>query len=141
MAEDDLLEAVIRDRRRLAPGLWGTSDIDCLLRIIDVLRQAKAERFLLATLQDGGSWDASTKGIYESLKAGYMDCDDTGLQIWLTEAGKRHVERMPKVAEAEPHEKRNEFWQRVCDCGTANHDLRRRCRSCGKEIGEAEPHG
>lgn len=62
-----------------------------------------AERFLLAILQDGGSWDASTKGIYDSLKSGFMDCDETGRQIWLTESGKRYVERMPKVVEDEPH--------------------------------------
>jgi hypothetical protein len=34
---------------------------------------------------------------------------------------------------------RNEFGRRVCRCGTANHDLRRRCRSCGEEIGTSEP--
>jgi hypothetical protein len=62
-----------------------------------------SERFLLAILQDGRSWDASTKGTYESLKAGYMDCDETGRQIWLTESGKRYVERMPKIAESTPH--------------------------------------
>jgi hypothetical protein len=62
-----------------------------------------SERFLLAILQDGGSWDAPTKGIYESLKAGYMDCDETGRCFWLTETGKHYVEWMPKVAESKPH--------------------------------------
>jgi hypothetical protein len=53
-----------------------------------------SERFLLATLQDGGSWDEPTKGVYESLRGGYMDCDESGRQIWLTEAGMRYAERM-----------------------------------------------
>ena len=63
-----------------------------------------SERFLLAILQASGWWDACTKGIYESLKAGYLDCDETGRHFWLTESGQRYVERMPKVAETEPHD-------------------------------------
>jgi hypothetical protein len=29
---------------------------------------------------------------------------------------------------------RNEFGQRICSCGTANHDIRKRCRSCGAPL-------
>ena len=42
--EDLLHESMIRDRRRLAPGHWSNSDIDCLLRMLDRLRE-RAKRW------------------------------------------------------------------------------------------------
>lgn len=44
MADPDWLhENMIRDRRRLAPGHWSNSDIDCLLHCIDALRSPKGQ--------------------------------------------------------------------------------------------------
>jgi hypothetical protein len=47
------------------------------------------ERFLLALLEYGEPWDECSKGIYENLKDGNMDCDETGREFWLTTAGMR----------------------------------------------------
>lgn len=40
MTEDELHEGMIRRARRLAPGHWSNSDIDCLLRLLNEERAA-----------------------------------------------------------------------------------------------------
>lgn len=40
-----------------------------------------SERYLLALLEDGDPWNVCSQGIYESIRLGYMDCDETGRQL------------------------------------------------------------
>lgn len=63
----------------------------------DAPHTTPAERYLLALLEDGADWGPCQKGIYESIAAGYMTCDETGRGFSLTPDGRHYVESRPDL--------------------------------------------
>lgn len=63
----------------------------------DSLQTTPAERYLLALLEDGADWGPCERGVYESIAAGHMTCDETGRGLSLTADGRHYVESRPEL--------------------------------------------
>ena len=55
-------------------------------------RNGRALLFWAATIEDGDEWDEVCQGIYEAIQCGWMEVDDTGRRLKITELGKARVE-------------------------------------------------
>jgi hypothetical protein len=56
-------------------------------------RQGRALLFWAAVIEDGEDIsDEINRGIYQAIENGWMDCDDTGRRLSMTELGRARVE-------------------------------------------------